>query len=315
MPWHVAESKLCPASKPWAVIKNADRKIVGCHETHESANKQLAALYANEPGGNRMSDEMSARPVERGFLLDDVHVRSDGDGRTVEAYAAMFDTRAEIQDQDGHYNEVLAPTSFNRTIHAKGPGGFRVLFNHGRTIDGTPNPMATTPIGTPIEVRADERGVFTATRYINNPLADDVLDAIKAGAIKAQSFSGRFLKSARTWPDGRRQGALSLITRNEIDMREYGPAVFAAYEAAAILGTRSERFIRELLDTPPDRRLAWLEQFEGLTTLAGMPDPEALPVGTPNGPADRADDSREHSARPMTLRTRIRVARIVRGME
>ncbi len=35
------------------------------------------------------------------------------------------------------------------------------------------------PIGVPVEVRADERGVFTATRYLNNPLADHVLDAIK----------------------------------------------------------------------------------------------------------------------------------------
>jgi HK97 family phage prohead protease len=312
MPWHTAKSDQCPASKPWAVIKNSDGTVVGCHETQESANKQVAALYANEPGGSRMSEEMSARPVERGFLLDDVHVRSDGDGRTVEAYAAMFDTRAEIQDQDGHYNEVLAPTSFNQTIHNKGPGGFRVLFNHGRTIDGTPNPLATTPIGTPVEVRADERGVFTVTRYLNNPLADDVLDAIKKGAIKAQSFSGRFLKSTRTYPNGRRN--MPEIVRHVIDMREYGPAVFAAYEAAAIVGTRADQFLRALLDTPTDKRLAWLQQFEGLT-IPEASEPEALPVGAPSGAAALVEEPGNRSARPMSLRTRIRAARIVRGME
>jgi HK97 family phage prohead protease len=254
------------------------------------------------------------RPVRRGFALEDVHVRSDGDGRTVEAYAAMFNTRAEIRDQDGHYNEVLAPGSFNQVIHNKGQGGFPVLFNHGMTIDGAPNPLATTPIGTSVEVRADDRGVFTVSRYLNNPLASDVLEAIKSGAIKAQSFSGRFLKSSRTWPDGRGHGKLSLITRNVVDMREYGPAVFAAYEAAAILGTRAEKFVRELLDTPPDRRLAWLEQFEGLTAPL-TEEPEALPVGAPSGAATLVEEQGNRSARPMSLRTRIRAARIVRGME
>jgi phage head maturation protease len=82
-----------------------------------------------------------------------------------------------------------------------------VLFNHGRTVDGAPNPAATLPIGVPLEVRADERGVFTATRYLDNPLADHVLDAIKAGAIRAQSFSGRFTKSVRSYPGGRGRGS------------------------------------------------------------------------------------------------------------
>jgi len=154
--------------------------------------------------------------------------------------------------------------------------------------------------------------VFTATRYLDNPLANDVLDAIKAGAIRAQSFSGRFTKSMRSYPEGRGRSQLPLITRHEVDMREYGPAVFAAYEGAAILGTRAEQFIRTLLATPPDRRLDWLQQFEGLTTP--FADPEALTPGTPSGPADLVEDSREHSARP-SLRAHIRAARIARRME
>ncbi len=260
-----------------------------------------------------MSDEMlPSRPVERSYRLDDLHVRSDGDGRTVEAYAAVFDTRTEVMDQDGHYHELLAPGAFTKTIADKAPAGFGVLFNHGRTVDGTPNALATVPIGVPIDVRADERGVFTVTKYLDNPLANDVLDAIKQGAIRAQSFSGRFLKSARTYPEGRARGKLAQIVRHEVDMREYGPAVFAAYQAAAILGTRAEQFIRALMDTPTDKRLAWLEQFEGVTTPL---EPEPLPVGTPTRAAELAEEPREHSARPMSLRTHIRAARIVRGME
>jgi hypothetical protein len=173
--------------------------------------------------------------------------------------------------------------------------------------------LGTIPIGVPLDVRPDERGVFTATRYLDNPLADHVLDAIKNGAIKAQSFSGRFVKSVRSYPDGRGRGLLPLITRHEVDMREYGPAVFAAYKDAAILGTRAEQFIRSLLETPAERRLEFLEQFEGLTTPPV--EPEALNPGTPppDGAADPTDEPPVHSAR--SLSQRIRVARIVRYME
>lgn len=55
MPYHAAESAKCPASKPWAAIKNADGKVMGCHATKAGAQKQVAALYANEPGGSSMA--------------------------------------------------------------------------------------------------------------------------------------------------------------------------------------------------------------------------------------------------------------------
>lgn len=49
MPYHVAKSSKCPSSKPWAVIKNSDGSVMGCHPTKAKANAQLKALYANEP--------------------------------------------------------------------------------------------------------------------------------------------------------------------------------------------------------------------------------------------------------------------------
>lgn len=261
-----------------------------------------------------MTDEsVQTRSCERMFSLEDLHVRSEGSGREVEAYAAVWRDQSgkpittEVIDQDGHYREALTPTAFDRTIQMRGVN-FGVLFNHGRTIDGSPNPMGTMPIGVALEVRADERGVFTRTRYLDNPLADHVLDAIKQGAIRAQSFSGLFRKSVRSFPDGRGAGSLPLITRHQVEMREYGPAVFAAYPDAAILGTRAETFVRSLLATPPDQRLDWLQQFEGFTT----PDEDSVTLdsGTPDGPAASTADT----LRP-SLRAHIRAARIRRGIE
>ena len=37
------------------------------------------------------------------FPLEDIRIRSGSDGRTVEAYAAVFNSPAEIHDRDGHY--------------------------------------------------------------------------------------------------------------------------------------------------------------------------------------------------------------------
>lgn len=47
MPYKVHQSGECPASKPWGVVKE-DGKVMGCHETEESAKAQMAALYASE---------------------------------------------------------------------------------------------------------------------------------------------------------------------------------------------------------------------------------------------------------------------------
>lgn len=251
---------------------------------------------------------IGARPVERTYTLQDMHIRQDGGGRVVQAYAAIFDTPTEIADQDGHYNETLSKGAFTRTLQHKGTN-FGVLFNHGRTIDGEPNPAATMPIGVPLVVRADETGLYTETRYLDNPLADWTLNAIKEGALRSQSFSGRFRRSVRTYPQGRTAGTIPTITRNEIEMREYGPAVFAAYEGAAILGTRAMNvFVRSLLAIPAgEQRIEWLQQFEGLDTLLGTADTETLPLGTPNGLAEQPDTDARNSHSPTAVQIRERI--------
>jgi hypothetical protein len=49
MPYHVvAESRQCPMARPYAVVKDDDGRIMGCHATRDDANKQLAALNAAE---------------------------------------------------------------------------------------------------------------------------------------------------------------------------------------------------------------------------------------------------------------------------
>lgn len=49
MPWHVVhEHSECPSSRPWAVVKDDDGEVEGCHPSRTAANRQLAALNASE---------------------------------------------------------------------------------------------------------------------------------------------------------------------------------------------------------------------------------------------------------------------------
>ena len=178
----------------------------------------------------------------RSFPLEDIKIRSGGDGRMVEAYAAVFGQEVPISDGDGRYLERIDPTAFNKTLADKGTR-FSVLYNHGMTIYGTPSDAGSMPIGTPLEVRADSRGLLTVTRYNKTPLGDATLEAIESGSLRAQSFAGAFVRSDRAKPRGGfradASGALPLVTRMEINLREYGPTPFPAYSEAAIMGVRS----------------------------------------------------------------------------
>lgn len=224
----------------------------------------------------------------RSFPLEDIRIRPEGDGRTVEAYAAVFDTPVEITDHDGTYLEQISRGAFNKTIADNGTR-FGVLFNHGLTIYGTPSDRGSMPIGTPLEVRTDDRGVVTVTRYNKTPLADEALEGIRSGAITAQSFQGRFIASDRKAPRGgwRRasDGTLTTVTRTEIAMKEYGPAVFAAYPSAAITGVRSLPNLEEMTEDQRAELLAGLQTL--LATRTGpasdspTPDIDGAGVGKP----------------------------------
>ena len=178
----------------------------------------------------------------RSFPLEDIKIRSGGDGRTVEAYAAVFGQEVPISDGDGRYKERIDTSAFNKTIADKGTR-FSVLYNHGMTIYGTPSDSGSMPIGTPLEVRADTRGLLTVTRYNKTPLAESALEAIQSGSLRSQSFAGSFVRSDKTKPRGgfraNAAGEYQTVTRQEINLREYGPTPFPAYDDAAIVGVRA----------------------------------------------------------------------------
>jgi phage head maturation protease len=258
----------------------------------------------------------------RAVALDDIRIRSGGTGRTVEAYAAIFDEPAEIVDQDGHYFEQNHRAAFNRTIQHSGER-FPVVYHHGLTIAGTPSDRGSVPIGVSKEVRVDKRGVLTISEYGTSDLADEVLEGIRMGSIKAQSYGGRFIRSDPRVPRGGFRadagGKLRTVTRMEVAMREFGPTPFPAFAGAAITGIRAQQVLGALLTAPAERRAALLDQLDHLATPLDEADPaEAEIDGTPDVPDSAApvtEDPAPGHSRSIPLGMRIRAARIARGWE
>src|SRR5262245_1243523 len=337
MPWHVGEqgSHGCDG---YPVIKDGTDEVEGCHETREAANRQVAALYANEPDAGRAQGDkpmsnadhliVEHRAYVRSFPLEDARIRS-GDGRTVEAYAAVFDVASEIHDRDGHYNEVIDRVAFNRAISDAAPQGSRsawrvgVFYNHGRTLYGTPSERASMPIGTPLEIKADSRGLFTVTRYNRTELADEVLESIREGSLPGYSFQGAFRRSSATDATGRpvsriprggfspgKDGQLATVRRMESSLREYGPTPFPAYELAEVVGMRAEHAAVMLNNLDPTERTQLMELLrdgalldapdgdssDDSPTVDAPADAGLVTDDQPSGRSERAQETARHKS-------------------
>ena len=258
-----------------------------------AAAKKFGVDVSDSDSGS--SNGSSRAEYMRLYPLEDMHIirsADGGDGRTVEAFAAVFGEPAEIQDFEGHYIEVVDRSAFNKVIadasRARGgfPGSVKVLYNHGMTIQGTPSERFSMPIGVPVDIRAEQRGLLTRTRYNDTPLADEILENIRAGSITSQSFTGRIVRSDPQLRRGDRyrpgsDGTLRTVHRTELGLREYGPVLWPAYSGAEILGVR--------MSTPGTEPPEPDEQEQALP-----PDEEAA-AGEP--PPPEPFGTEEHSAR------------------
>lgn len=77
MPWHISTNH--PGCSGYAVVKDEDNELEGCHRTRAQAERQLAALNIAEYGDD--SEDRARREVERIIVtdIDDTIIR---DGRT-----------------------------------------------------------------------------------------------------------------------------------------------------------------------------------------------------------------------------------------
>lgn len=231
--------------------------------------------------------------IERAVPLADLEVK----GRTVTAYAAAFDSPASVYDPQfnpARHLESVARSAFTRALNAGAGRKAKVLFNHGKTIDGTPSERYSMPIATPEEVRADGRGLLTVSRYANTPLADEVLELIRNESITGQSFRGAVYKYAE-------RGGIVELT--ECGLREYGPCPFPAYADAEIVSIRSAADLMEAVtDLTPEQRAELARLLSSSNTsnnpdtpivgLDAAPAPEGTAAVTPDEDPSTVDPVR-----------------------
>jgi hypothetical protein len=201
MPWHIEDDN--PDCEGFAVVKDDDGTIEGCHASEDAAQEQMAALYAAEADAEAEgADELDAGepeailPVEfsgRAARADKVgreerrgtlKVRALGEGAdaTVEVYgyASKFDEPYTITDMFGDYEEVVRPGAFVRSIAEQ---DVRLYVNH----DGMA--LARTSAGN-LELREDEVGLaYEANLDAGVTVVSDLAKLMRAGVMRDSSFA------------------------------------------------------------------------------------------------------------------------------
>lgn len=311
----------------WSYInmpKNAamytPEQLAHIKERIQAAGKKYGIQFSDMAAGRSepAAGGLEILRYERLWALDDIEIMRGGDGRTVEAYAAVFDTPAEIKDQHGHYYEVIHRSAFNRAI-SHGIDRVGLYYHHGMTLHGTPSDLGSVPIGSPVDIRADGRGLRTVSRFNKSQLADSVLEAIRAGDIRGYSFRGRIFQSNPPRVPRTRAGELPTVTRTELGLTEYGPTPSPYYADAGILAVRSaQQLADKLADLDPFERGELIRILSDSTpTEDPEPNTNATPARGPGAEDPHVERSETtHSGRQQTdIARRIRAELIRRGIK
>lgn len=219
MPWHVAKSSSCPVSKPWAVIKNSDGSVQGCHSSQESANKQMAALYANDSDKAR---SITMTDAERRFTSVPVEIRAGSDKNTIGGYAAKFE---RMSQNLGGFVERIAPGFFNKS-RGDGWPGVVARYNHDDNML-----LGTMRAGT-LRLGLDEVGL---TYEVDLPEArGDVYELVKRGDVGQSSFA--FIAFEDDWSTSDQGFPLRTLVSGRL--MDVAPVNTPAYEDTSV-GLRS----------------------------------------------------------------------------
>lgn len=252
---------------------------------------------------------------QRWWPLEDIEIsRAHTDGRTVVAYASVFDTPYPVSDQYGEYDETVERSAFNKWLADGNISRAMCLYNHGFTIQGSPSDAYSVPLGKPLEIEPDSRGLKTITRYNEGPDVDRVLEAIRNGAITGQSFRGRIVRST---PNSRRystdrNGQRTMVVRHELGLTDYGPTPMPVNAGAEILAVRS---LAAQLGMSGDQ-LAEIIRTYSPTTPDEEPEADATTSDEPEAGAEEPQAIRsQHSGRQQDIARRIRVEQILKGIQ
>lgn len=137
--------------------------------------------------------------------------RDSVEGRTVSGYASVFGNRDKVGD-------IVQAGAFAKTLKERGKR-VKVFYNH------------MYPIGMPVKIAEDEKGLYTESVLSKTARADEILELIKDGVIDEMSFAYEVIDHKPMQNGGR--------ILKELKLFEYGFVDFGANEKAQIVGVKS----------------------------------------------------------------------------
>lgn len=164
----------------------------------------------------------------------------DVEARTFEGYASTFGNVDQVGD-------IITPGAFAKTIQERFPkGDIKILWQHYE------------PLGMPIEIREDERGLYVKGRISKTALGDDALELMRDGVVNRMSIGITIVKADYDDQTGNR------IIR-EVKLWEFSPVTFPANEQAVITavkhlsGMLSQAGRDEIMKVQPEESTALIE--------------------------------------------------------
>ena len=206
-------------------------------------------------------------------------------GRVLVGEFARFNEWTEIYSVfEGEFLERIAPGAFDRTI-ARDLSRVKVLYDHGHD----PN-LGNKPLGPIRSVEATDTGMRYEVDLIDTDYNRDfIVPAAEAGLLGA---SFRMAVRGNDWydpeePTDHNPRMLPERTITDIDLYEFGPVTFPAYEGAtAGLRSRSDEFLSHLMNEP-EFLTRFIERTNTAVAARVLEDARATQIeGSANGQPD-----------------------------
>jgi HK97 family phage prohead protease len=160
------------------------------------------------------------------FKALNIEIKANSSKREVEAYASTFGNKDLVGD-------IVVKGAFSKTISEKFASGakndIKVLWQH----------MPSMPIGLPIHMEEDSKGLYTVSKLSNTRAADEALSLVQDKVVDKMSIGYDVIKDEYST-----EGARLL---KELKLYEYSLVTFPANEQADILGSKSLEQLTTLL--------------------------------------------------------------------
>lgn len=189
MPWEAVATH--PECEGPAVVKSDTGELVACHSSMESAQQQVAALYAQTGEGRSGSgaiditafwEGLAAVPNLRSAQFTDVEMVEEGKGFRYRGHAAVFDEVATLTEIPGigTATEEIKRGAFRKVLAQ--PRNIPLTLEHDRD-----KVLATTGSRT-LRLSEDAKGLAVDATLPDTSLARDLKALVDADVVKGMSF-------------------------------------------------------------------------------------------------------------------------------